>query len=446
VTGRLKSLLWVAMLALVAFAAAPPAAATTIERVISPGGIEAWLVREPAVPLIALNFAFLGGANEDPAEKPGVGNMAAALLDNGAGELDSKAFQEQVEDTAVQLRFSVSRDYFFGSIRMLRERQDQSVNLLRLALNAPRFDADEVERARSAILAGLRRETTDPNSIANRTWWKTAFADHPYGRPNNGSLESVPIITPEDLKGYARRVLTRAHLKIAAVGDIDAAALGAMLDRVFGSLPATANLSPVASLPPAAAGRRIVVHLDVPQSVVYMGGVGILRKDPDFIPAYLVNHILGGGSFTSRLYNEVREKRGLAYGVGSYLLTLRHSALLMASTQASADRTGQAVELIEQQIRRMVTEGPSEDELEKAKAYLKGSYALNFDTSTKIASMLLQIQLDELGIDYINRRNGVIDAVTLNDARRAAKRLAEGGMFVTVVGRPKELTSKEPGG
>ena len=444
-TGRLKNLIpAVALFATLGFA--QPAAATTIERVVSPGGIEAWLVREPSIPLVALNFAFLGGANQDPAEKPGVGNMAAALLDNGAGDLDSNAFQEQVEDTAVQLRFSVSRDYFFGSIRMLRERQDQSVNLLQLALNEPRFDAGEIERARSSILAGLRRETTDPNSIANRTWWKTAFADHPYGRPNNGTLESVSIITGDDLKAYAKRVLTRGHLKVSAVGDIDAATLGPMLDRVFGSLPATGNLSPIADAPPRAIGRRIVVQLDVPQSVVYLGGVGLLRKDPDFIPAYVVNHILGGGSFTSRLYNEVREKRGLAYGVNSYLLSLRHSAMLMATTQASADRTSQALELIEQQIRRMVTEGPTEDELAKAKAYLKGSYALNFDTSTKIASLLLQIQLDELGIDYINRRNGLIDAVTLDDAKRAAKRLTEGGMFVTVVGRPKELTSKEPGG
>jgi zinc protease len=445
VTGRLKNLIPAAAL-FTALGFVQPAAATTIERVVSPGGIEAWLVREPSIPLVALNFAFLGGANEDPAEKPGVGNMAAALLDNGAGDLDSNAFQEQVEDTAVQLRFSVSRDYFFGSIRMLRERQDQSVNLLRLALNEPRFDAGEIERARSSILAGLRRETTDPNSIANRTWWKTAFADHPYGRPNNGTLESVAIITGDDLKAYAKRVLTRANLKVSAVGDIDAATLGPMLDRVFGSLPATGNLSPIADAPPRAIGRRIVVQLDVPQSVVYLGGVGLLRKDPDFIPAYVVNHILGGGSFTSRLYNEVREKRGLAYGVNSYLLSLRHSAMLMATTQASADRTSQALELIEQQIRRMVTEGPTEDELAKAKAYLKGSYALNFDTSTKIASLLLQIQLDQLGIDYINRRNDLIDAVTLDDAKRAAKRLTEGGMFVTVVGRPKELTSKEPGG
>ena len=427
-------------------AAAQPASATKIERVISPGGIEAWLVREPSLPLVAINFAFLGGANQDPSDKPGVGYMAASLLDNGAGELDAKAFQEQVEGNAVQLNFSVGRDYLYGSIRMLRDRQEPSVNLLRLALNQPRFDADEVERGRAQIMASLRRETTEPNSIASKTWWKTAFANHPYGKPQNGSLETVPTITVADLKSYVQRVLTRDNLKIAAVGDIDAATLGDLIDRVFGALPARGTLAPVANLSPAAVGQRIVVQLDVPQSVVLMGGMGLTRKDPDFMPAFVVNHILGGGSFTSRLYNEVREKRGLAYGVHSFLSSLRHSALLMASTQASADRTAQALELIETEIRRMVEQGPTEDELAKAKAYLKGSYALAFDTSTKIASQLLQIQLDDLGIDYIDRRNGLIDAVTLDDAKRAARRLAEGGMFVTVVGRAKQLGGKDSGG
>jgi zinc protease len=393
-----------------------------------------------------MNFAFLGGANEDPAGKPGVAYMAAALLDDGAGELDANAFQQQVEENAVQLHFSVTRDYFHGSIRMLRDRRDQSVELLRLALNQPRFDADAITRASSQMMAALRRETTDPNSIASRTWWKTAFADHPYGLPNNGTIESVPTIAADDLRSYARRALTRGHLKIAAVGDIDAATLGQTLDRVFGSLPANGTLTEIPDRPLRTVGQRIVVPLNVPQSVVQMGGVGIMRNDPAFIPAYVVNHILGGGSFTSRLYSEVRENRGLVYGVHSYLLALRHSALFMASTQTSADQTREAVELIEAQIRRMVEEGPTEAELAKAKAFLKGSYPLNFDTSGKIASLLLQVQLDDLGIDYIDKRNSLIDAVTIDDARRAAKRLAEGGMLVTVVGQPKGLASKAPGG
>jgi zinc protease len=441
----LRGLVAAAALFIVA-APAPPANATKIERVISPGGIEAWLVREPSLPLVAINFAFLGGANEDPAGKPGVGNMVASLLDDGAGGLDSKAFQEQVEDNAVQLRFSVSSDYFYGSIRMLRERQEKSVELLRLAVNRPRFDADAVERTRAQILAGIRRNSTNPTSIANLTWWKAAFPNHPYGRPNSGTAESLPAIAVDDLRVYWQRVFTRGSLKVAAVGDIDPETLGKTLDHVFGELPASAALTAVPDAPLHTDGRRVVVQFDVPQSVVHLGGVGIARKDADFIPAYMVNHILGGGTFTSRLYSEVREKRGLAYGVYSYLLTLRHSALFKASTQTSAENTGEALELIEEQIRRMVKDGPTEDELAKAKSYLKGSYALNFDSSAKIASALLQIQLEDLGIDYINRRNGLIDAVTVEGARRAAKRLAAGGMVITVVGRPKGLTSKEPGG
>ena len=423
-----------------------PADATTIERVVSPGGIEAWLVRESSVPLIAMDFAFKGGADQDAADKPGVGYMTTALLDDGAGDLDAKAFQQRLEENAIEMRFSTGRSHVLGSVRMLKERQEQGFELLRLALTVPRFDADALERVRAQMLAGLRRETTSPNAIASRTWWKTAFPDHPYGRPMNGTLESVPQISADDLKTYARRVFARDTLKVSVVGDIDAAALGKILDAVFGALPAKAELNPVAAATMQAMGRRIVVDLDVPQAVLSLGGVGLARKDPDFITAYVVNHILGGGSFTSRLYDEVREKRGLVYGVSSYLLPLDYAALVMANTATNSDRAGETLGVIEKEIRRLAEEGPTAAELAKAKAYLKGSFVLRFDTSTAIASQLLQIQIDELGIDYINKRNKLIEAVTLADAKRVAKRLFSGDFLVTVVGRPKGLVSKEPGG
>jgi zinc protease len=422
-----------------------PVQAAKIEVVKSPGGIEAWLVRDPTVPLVAMDFAFTGGANQDPEVKPGVSYLTAALLDDGAGELDAKAFQQRIEENAVQMRFSSGRDNFQGSIRVLRDRMDQGFDLLRLALTQPRFDADALERVRAQAVSSLRRETTNPNSISNRVWWKTAFPHHPYGRPTNGTLESVPTITREDLREYHSRVLTRATLKVAVVGDIDAATLAPALDRVFGALPAKGQINPLPAARIQDVGRRIVIDLDVPQAVLSFGGQGLARKDPDFIPAFIVNHILGGGSFSSRLYTEVREKRGLAYGVSSYLLPLDRAALFTGGTQTSNDSAGQALKIIEAEIRRMASEGPTEEELAKAKAYLKGSYPLRFDTSSKIASQLLQIQIEDLGIDYIDKRNGLIDAVTIEDARRVAKRLADGGMLVTVVGRPKGLASNEPG-
>jgi zinc protease len=433
-----------------AFAAAaivaPAAHTTKIERVISPGGIEAWLVRETSVPLIAMDFAFKGGADQDPADKAGVSHLTAALLDDGAGDLDSAAFHRLLEEHAVELRFSTGRGHLRGSLRVLKERQEHGFDLLRLALTAPRFDAAELDRTRAQVLAGLRRETTNPNQIASRTWWKTAFPGHPYGRPTNGSPESVPQITVDDLKAYARRVLARDTLKVAVVGDIDAAMLGPILDRVFGALPAKAELTPVPPATVQAIGRRIVVDFDVPQAVLALGGVGIARKDPDFMAAFVVNHILGGGSFSSRLYTEVREKRGLAYGVYSYLLPLDRAALVMAGTATNGERAAETLQIIEGEMRKLAAEGPTAAELAKAKAYLKGSYALRFDTSTKIAGQLLEIQIDDLGIDYINRRNAMIGAVTLADAKRVAKRLFSGEFLTTVVGRPKGIVAKEPGG
>jgi len=233
----------------ISIAAAQPAGATTVQRVVSPGRITAWLVQEPSLPLVALNFAFVGGATTDPADKPGVGYLVSSLLDDGAGELDSKAFQQRLEENAVELRFSVTHDYFYGSIRLLKERQDQSFDLLRLALNQPRFDADAVSRVRDQVLAGLRRESTDTRTTASRTWWHTAFPNHPYGRPTNGTLTSVPAITVDDLRTYLRQVMARDGLKVAAVGDIDPATLGQVLDRVFGALPASAARAAVPDAP-----------------------------------------------------------------------------------------------------------------------------------------------------------------------------------------------------
>jgi zinc protease len=426
-------------LALCSFAA--PALATTIERVVSPGGIEAWLVREPAVPLIAVDFAFVGGAVQDPVGKAGTANLVASLLDEGAGDFDSKTYHARLERKAIELGFQAERDTLRGTLRTLTENRDEAFEDLRLSLTVPRFDATDVEIIRSQILSTVRRATTSPTDIANLRWWQAAFADHPYGRPVAGTLESVPTISADDLKDYTRRVLARANLKVAVVGDIDAETVKTMLDRVFGALPAQPELRPVANIAPRGLGRRVVIKLDVPQAVVTFGGPGIARKDPDFMAAYLVNHILGGGSFSSRLYQEVREKRGLAYAVYDSLVWLDHTALFLGSTATRADRAGETLDLIDKEIRRLAENGPTEEELAKAKAYLNGSFALTLDTSSKIAALLVQLQLDGLGIDYFTRRPEMINAVTLDDARRVAKRLLDGGLLVTVVGRPEGIAA-----
>ncbi len=436
-----------ALIALIAGAglalAAPAARAMTIERVVSPLGIEAWLVRDHALPLIAVEFAFLGSADQDPLDKPGVANMATSLLDEGAGPYEASAFHDRLERKAIEMSFRTGRDYLRGTMRTLKDNRDDAFDYLRLALTEPRFDAAAVERERAQIMSRLRREALSPNDMASRSWWATAFPGHPYGQPVNGTLESLPKITIDDLKSYTRRALTRDHVNIAVVGDIDAETAGALIDRTFGALPAKAELTPVAPVVPQGLGRRVVIDLDVPQAVVHFGGPGLARSDPDFMAAYIVNHILGGGAFSSRLYVEVREKRGLAYGISDSLVWLNHAALLLGTTATRADATGQTIDIIEREIRRLAEDGPTEAEFAKAKTYLKGSFALGLDTSSRIASQLVQMQIDNLGIDYIERRAGLIDAVTLADAKRVAKRLLDGGLLVTVVGRPEGVTSTE---
>jgi zinc protease len=422
--------------------ATPSLAATKIQHLISPGGIEAWFVQDATVPLIAMEYAFGGGAAQDPADKPGVANMVASLIDEGSGDLDSKTFHERLDRRAIELSFSATRDYFRGSLRMLKDNKDEAFDLLHMALTSPHFDATDVERIRSQIVSGLRRDTTNPNALAGRKFLEIAYGDHPYGRQASGTLESIPTITVADMKDYVRRVIAKDTLKIAVVGDVDPATLGKLLDQTFGGLPAKASLTPVPDIVAAKPPQRAFVPLDVPQTVISFGGPGIMRHDPNFMAAYVVNHIIGGGGLSSRLYHEVREKRGLAYSVYQTLLWMDHSALFIGNTGTRADRAGETLDAVEKEIRRMAEEGPTQQELDEAKSYLKGSQMLQLDTSSKLASGLLQYQLDRLPIDYLEKRNAIVDAVTLADAKAVAKRLWGQGLLTVIVGRAPQAAAE----
>jgi zinc protease len=419
----------------------PSHAAAKIQHLVSPGGIEAWFVQDATVPLVAMEFAMDGGAAQDPDGKAGVGNMVADLIDEGSGDLDSRAFHEHLDRRAIELSFSVTRDYFRGSLRMLKDNKDEAFDLLRMSLTSPHFDSDDVERIRAQLISGLKRETSNPGSLASRKFLEIAYGDHPYGRPTGGTLESVPTITTADMKDYVSRILTREHLKIAVVGDVDATSLGALLDRTFGPLPAKSKLVPVPDITASKPPQRDFIALDVPQTVVTFGGPGIRRNDPNFMAAFVVNHILGGGS-GSRLYREVREKRGLAYSISDSLVWMDHSALFVGSTGTRADRAGETVDALTREIRRMALDGPTEQELAEAKSYLKGSRMLSLDTSSKLASAMLQYQLDHLPIAYMEQRNALVDAVTIDEAKQAARRLWGDGLLTVIVGRAPEATAQ----
>jgi zinc protease len=418
------------------------AQATDVKKVVSPGGIEAWLVSEDSIPLITMVVAFDGGARRDPAGKEALAVMTAGLLNEGAGDMDAQAFKRRLDEKAIRLGASAELDAVFASVSTLVEHRAEAFELLRLALNSPRFDPDAVERVRAQLQAVLKREAEDPSTIASRAWNAAALGGHPYGRSENGSAESVTAITRDDILAYAKDNLTRDRLKIAVVGRITPEELAPALDQIFSTLPATSTPESVPLAQLTGQGKTTLIARDIPQSVVVFGAPGLMRKDPDFDAAQVMNYILGGGGFSSRLMEEVREKRGLAYGVSTSLSPLRFGALYIGQVGTDNARAGESLDLIKAEIKRLGTEGPTQKEVDDAKTYITGSFALRLDSNAKIANFLLACQIYDLGIDYINTRNAGIEKVTIDDVKRVATKLLDPAKFAfTVVGKPQGITS-----
>lgn len=421
-------------------AAETPSRASTVQKVVSNGGVEAWLVEDYAVPLIALEFAFKGGATQDPIGKPGAATLLSGLLDEGAGAYDSEGFHRALDEDAIEMSFSADRDILTGRMQSLSRNSARAFALLQLAVTEARLDAESFERVVSQIAAGLKREANDPDFVAGRSLRALAYPNHPYGLPVRGELSTLPTLTRANLIEMRAATFARDNLKIAAVGAIDAATLAGHLDDVFGRLPEKASLILVAPAAFSGTGTRHVDPIDVPQSTIRFGREGLARRDQDFIPAMVVNHILGGGIFSARLFREVREKRGLAYSVYSQLVTYDHAAMFYGGTSTKNERAAESMAVIEKEISSLSDFGPTEEELEKAKKFLIGSYALRFDTSTKIAGQLVKLQSEGFGVEYLDARNKLIAAVTMEDAKRASKRLfGDAKLLVTVAGNPERV-------
>ena len=416
------------------------ASAFEVKEVTSPGGIKAWLVEDHAVPLIALNFSFEAGSIYDLPGKEGASQFLTGMLDEGAGEIDSQTFQRQRDELAFRMNFDSGRDFFSGSFQTLSRNRDQSFDLLRLAVTSPRFDPEPLERVRQQFVISLKNDEDDPQTMGSRAWMGEILPNDPYARDTDGTVETMSALTADDLRAAHRRTFTRDVLQVAAVGDIDAETLGKVLDQVFGGLPETADRPAIAPAHLTEGPKIKVIPREMPQSVIYFGHEGLKRDDPDFIPAYVMSEILGGGGFNTRLTTEVREKRGLTYGVGFGLVNLKRTDLFLGMLQTRNEAAGEAMEVVKSVLADMAENGPAQQELDEAKSYLTGSYVLRFTGNAAIASQLLGLQ--QVGIDagYVTRRNSLIDAVTLEQVKAQAKRLLHPDrLIVTVVGKPVGL-------
>ena len=419
--------------------ALPVRADVDIKDVTSPGGVKAWLVEEPSIPFVALEILFLGGASLDEPGKRGAMSLMTSLLEEGAGDMDAREFARSKEALAASFGYDVGDDGLTISARFLSENQDEAIELLRASIIDPRFDDEAVERVRGQLLSNIRSNLKDPQNIARKAFDEMAYGTHPYGSSPDGTQDSVTGLTRDDLITAHRNVFARDRVIIGAAGNIDPETLGAVVDRLLGDLPETGAPMP-ARVEPEFKGGVTVVPYETPQSVAIFGHAGIDQDHPDFFAAFLLNQVLGAGGFESRLTNEVREKRGLTYGVYSYLSPKDYAATYQGSVSSANDRVAEAIDVIGDEWRSIANDGVTAEELANAKLFLTGAYPLRFDGNSQIAGILVGMQSQGLPIDYIATRNDKVNAVTLEEANEVAKRLYKPeNLHFVVVGQPVGL-------
>lgn len=412
-----------------------------IQEVVSDKGITAWLVEDHSVPVISFQFAFKGaGAINDPADKQGLARLLSNTMDEGAGDLDSHAFQKELQDLSIGLSFNSGRDHFGGSVKTLTKNSTRAFELLEMALTSPRFDEDPVDRMRNANLSRIRSSLSNPEWMAARVLNDFAFAEHPYAQNSGGTLTSLTTITPDDLRAFHKKYLGKNNLVVAVSGDITAEDLKAILDNVFGGLPDIIEPQAVA-LNLQNTGKTAVYTQEIPQTIIEIMQPGIARDDPDYFAAQVMNFVLGSSGFGSRLTEEIREKRGLTYGIYSSFYNLDYLTGMSVSTSTKNENVQDMLTAIKNEFSSMRDNGITQKELEDAQAYLIGSLPLSLTSTDKISGLLLSLMKDDLPIDYLDQREDAIRTMTKEDIARVAKRLLSPDQFVTVlVGQPSQDT------
>jgi len=411
-----------------------------VQQFNTPKGIEVWLVKDSTIPVISMSFSFDGGLDYDPEEKSGVGKMVSILLDEGAGEMDSKAFQQELNDYSIYMNFTAGRDAFVGGLKTLKQNRYRAYGLLKLALTSPRFDDDALVRMKNANIASINNNMGDPAWLVARTFNGMIFEGHKYSLPGEGNAHSIKKINRKDLIKFTKDQFATSVLKVAIAGDITAEEASEMVDMAFGELP---QFSTVIDTPDAELkylGKTILLPLDTPQSYVSIGAPGINIKDKTWQAATIMNYVLGGESFEARLMKEIREKRGLTYGIYSSLSPMNYANLIRVNFSTSNEKTQEALNVLRKEWQKMAKDGISPKELEAAKSFLTGSLLLDLTSTGAISSILNDLQQQGLEYNYINECSDAINAVTIEDVQNVAQKLLDkNNLMITVVGKPQGI-------
>ncbi|MCA8898100.1 MAG: insulinase family protein [Hyphomonas sp.] len=412
----------------------------TIQQFVTPGGASVWLVSEPSIPILSVDMAWEGGEAADPKGLEGLGDAVGYLMNEGAGDLDSLAFQTRMEDLNMSFGCDTSNDWTSCSASMLTENASDAMDLVATAFAEPRFDEGPFERFRREQQVGLETRETSAGYLAWRAQVQALYPDHPYARET--SAESLAALTPDLVREHMHKLMVKDRLLVTAVGDITPEELAPMIDEVIASLPESSDLAetPDLTFPALDAPATAEVDLPQPQTLVQFIGPGLQRDDPDFFTAYVLNYTYGGGGFESRLMKTLRVQQGLTYGVYTGLNPGKHFASWSGSGQTKNESAGAFINGIKAEMEDFVANGVTEEELDAAKAYLTGSYALGFDSNAKIAGQMMGVRQEDLGIDYFDTRNAMVNAVTLDDVNRVAKEYLDPSKYYFIaVGQPQGL-------
>ena len=415
------------------FLASPALAAPQVQEVKTPGGLTAWLVEDHHLPMISLRLVFRESGSAYVDAPPGTAIFAMSMLSEGAGDFSSEAFDAALQENALSMGFSADYDKASASLDALSDRFEAGMKLLSLALTQPTFAPADLSRVRGEMLTRLRLQEQSPDYRASRLFRETLYGTHPYAAPLLGTEETLSKATPTTLRHYLSQALRRDRLVISVSGDITPARLSTLLDTYLGSLPAakdTPKKLPLAILPTQK--EPLFREGPFPQAVAMFALPGISRQDKDFYAAHLMNYLIGGGGFESRLTDAVRRARGLTYSISTGLVSDDGVHMLQGGFATDAAKAREAVAVVRETLRTAAEKGFTEDELARAKSYITGSFPLDIDANRELATFLTVMQMEDLGIDYLAKRNALMSAVTLADVNRMATRLLNPDRMVSI--------------
>ena len=403
-------------------------------------GIKVWLVEEKNLPIISMSFAWQGGVENDAEDKQGLCRIAAAMLTKGAGQDDENAFQKKMQENAISIGFTAQRDTIYGQFRSLKDTLPIAKDMLRASLYNPRFDEDSLTRLKAETSSSLKRYQSDPDWMLSRLMMSETFSGHPYSKRSMGTLATINAITRDDLKNWHKR-LSRDQLIVSITGDITKVEASKILDDLFGDLPQRTELPAVLEAEIKGKQQVFIVNYNGPQSSMQLIWPGIKRSDKDWYAAQVMNYILGGGSFSSRLMSEVREKRGLTYGISSGMALFDHAATYNIQASFKNENAGEVLALVKKEIARIRDTEVSANELKAAKDYLIGAYGLSLTSTSQVAAHYLELQRQKLSVNDQQESEAALKSVTADDVQRVARRiLKDEDMAAYFVGQPKGVT------